>query len=73
MQATAWPNFRSLALLWMYPVPINMLDPVAIATAIRDAAPTAGDQRRWRLASAFEVFDDVRVIVALAEHERTVL
>lgn len=50
-------------------VRINMLDPVAIATAIRDA--TADDIvmliRGGGDASDFEVFDDPRVVGALAE------
>lgn len=53
------------------PVRVNMLDPVAIATAIRDAAADeimmiirgGGD------AADFEVFDDPRVVMALAERK----
>lgn len=52
-------------------VPVNMLDPVAIATAIREVLPGeiimmirgGGDM------SDFEVFNDPRVITALAEHK----
>ncbi len=45
-----------------------MLDPVAIATAIRDAAADVVVIIRGGGSSQdFEVFDDVRVIVALAE------
>ena len=52
----------------VYPVRINMLDPVAIATAIRDAAADVVVIIRGGGSSQdFEVFDDVRVIVALAE------
>ena len=52
----------------VYPVRVNMLDPVAIATAIRDAAADVVVIIRGGGSSQdFEVFDDVRVIVALAE------
>lgn len=52
----------------VFPVKVNMLDPVAIATAIRDA--NADDIvmiiRGGGDASDFEVFDDPRVILAMA-------
>lgn len=55
----------------VFPVRVNMLDPVAIATAIRDA--TADDIlmiiRGGGDAADFEVFDDPRVVMALAEQK----
>ncbi len=55
----------------IFPLRVNMLDPVAIATAIRDAVSDdilmiirgGGD------AADFEVFDDPRVVTALAEQK----
>lgn len=55
----------------VYPVQVNMLDPVAIAQAIRDATGTdivmlirgGGD------ANSFEVFEDARVVYAMATNE----
>lgn len=50
------------------PVPINMLDPVAIARAIRQAdADVVMLIRGGGPAEDFEVFDDPRVVQALAE------
>ncbi len=50
------------------PVRINMLDPVAIAAAIREAAAdVVAIIRGGGSSQDFEVFDDARVIVALAE------
>ncbi len=55
----------------VFPVRVNMLDPVAIATAIREA--TAYDIvmiiRGGGDSADFEVFDDPRVLMALAEQK----
>lgn len=55
----------------VFPVRVNMLDPVAIATAIREA--TAGDIlmviRGGGDAADFEVFEDPRVLTAMAEQK----
>ena len=55
----------------VFPVRVNMLDPVAIATAIREA--TADDIlmviRGGGDAADFEVFEDPRVLTAMAEQK----